>query len=78
MDKLDEIIFKELIYGSYSRESGIAFKEIAVRLQDRGSEALIIAASEVRLIVDEMSLPIPTIDAADLLAVGAVIRAAGG
>ncbi len=78
VDKLDEIIFKELIYGSYSRESGIAFKEIAVRLQDRGSEALIIAASEVRLIVDEMSLPIPTIDAADLLAVGAVIRAAGG
>ena len=78
VDQLDEIIFKELIYGSFSPESKRAFHEIASRLYDRGSEALVIAASEVRLILDESELPIPTFDAADLLAVGAVIRAAGG
>ncbi len=78
VDRLDEILFQELIYGSHSVASDRAFVEIANRLRDRGSEALIIAASELRLIIDEVELPIPTFDAADLLAVGAVIRAAEG
>ena len=78
VDLLDEIIFKELIYGVFSQDSRQAFLDIAGRLYDRGSEALVVAASEIRLILDEAQLPIPTIDAADLLAVGSVIRAAGG
>jgi aspartate racemase len=78
VDRLDEILFKELIYGFHSASSEKSFAEIADRLRERGSEALIIAASELRLIIDEIELPIPTFDAADLLAVGAVIRAAEG
>lgn len=77
VDRLDEILFKELIYGRFSAASQHTFVEIASRLRDRGSEALIIAASELRLILDGVELPIPTFDAADLLAQGAVIRAAG-
>lgn len=76
--RLDEIIFKELIYGSYSQASGTTMLEIAKRLQGRGSQALIVAASEIRLILDEIPLPLPTFDAADQLAIGAVIRAVGG
>lgn len=78
VDRLDEIIFKELIYGSFTPESKRAFHAIANGLHERGSEALVIAASEIKLILDEAQLPIPTFDAADLLAVGAVIRAAEG
>ena len=78
VDRLDEILFKELIYGFHSASSEKSFVEIAERLRERGSEALIIAASELRLIIDEIELPIPTFDAADLLAIGAVIRAAEG
>lgn len=78
VDRLDEIIFKELIYGGYSNTSGQAMQEIAQRLRDRGSEALIVAASEIRLILDEISFPLPVFDAADQLSLGAVIRAVGG
>lgn len=76
--RLDEIIFKELIYGTYSEASGQAMLQIASRLKDRGSEALIVAASEIRLILEDLPLPLKTFDAADELAQGAVIRAIGG
>lgn len=77
VERLDEILFKELIFGSVSEGAQRDLLAIADRLRERGSEGLIIAASEIRLLLDEVSLSLPIYDAADLLALGAVKRACG-
>ncbi|MBY0114193.1 MAG: amino acid racemase [Phycisphaerales bacterium] len=74
---LDEIIFGELIYGTARPESRAAIYGVMDRLIQRGCEGVIVACSEVPLVVTQESAPTKLYDAADLLAVGAVRYAAG-
>jgi aspartate racemase len=74
---LDEIIFGELIYGTARPESRAAIYGVMDRLIQRGCEGVIVACSEVPLVVSQESAPTKLYDAADLLAEGAVRYAAG-
>ncbi|HED53980.1 MAG TPA: aspartate racemase [Phycisphaerales bacterium] len=78
VDRLDEIIFRELIYGHAKPDSRRAILEIIDRLRERGCEALVVALSEAPLLLDEATASLPTFDAVDLLAFGAIRRAVPG
>lgn len=78
IDELDAIIFGELIYGRIRPESRRRALEIVAGLQQRGCEALILAASEAPLLFqDAPALDMPLYDAAETLVEGAIRRALG-
>lgn len=74
--ELDRIVFQELIHGTIKDQSKQAIASIASSFKERGSGALIVAASELGLILERIDSPLPLFDAAELLAQGAVRRAA--
>ncbi|MGP1272849.1 MAG: aspartate/glutamate racemase family protein [Phycisphaerales bacterium] len=76
VDRLDHIIFTELIYGRSTPESRRTLIDIVGRLADRGSEALIVALSEAALVLDLNEAGLPVYDASAILAAGAVRRVA--
>ncbi|MFG0284076.1 MAG: aspartate/glutamate racemase family protein [Phycisphaerales bacterium JB039] len=74
IEDLDRIIFTELIYGQIRAASRSRAAEIVRSLQDRGCEALILAASEAPLLFqDDHGMPL--YDAAETLVEGALRRA---
>lgn len=75
-DRLDRIIFEELIYGRVDPGSREAVLEIVRSLGDRGAEGVILASSEVPLVVTPENSPLPVYDASDILAGGAIEYAA--
>ncbi|MEM8756640.1 MAG: aspartate/glutamate racemase family protein [Planctomycetota bacterium] len=77
VDRLDEIIFSELIYGVSKPETRASLLDITARLRDRGSEALIVALSEAALVLDVEEAGMPVYDASAVLAERAVRAAAG-
>lgn len=77
VELLDEIIFGELIYGNARPESRAAIHAIINNLCKRGCEGVVIACSEVPLVVTQDSTPVRIYDAVDILADGAMKFAAG-
>jgi aspartate racemase len=73
-DAVDRIIFGELIYGDARPESRELIASIIQRLCERGCEAVILASSEIPLVVSADESPIPLYDSADILAQSAVER----
>lgn len=73
--ELDRIVFQELIHGTIKDLSKQAVLNIALAFQERKSQAIVIAASELGLVLEQITPPLPTFDAAELLAIGAVKRA---
>ena len=76
VDELDRIIFSELVYGEIKPRSRQTVLTIIRGLATRGCEAIILASSEAPLVVTSELSPLPLYDAADILARGAVQRAA--
>jgi aspartate racemase len=73
-ETLDQIIFGELIYGEIRPESRIAVLDMIQRLADRGCEGVILASSEVPLLVSRENCALPVYDSADILAEASVRR----
>ena len=74
-DRLDEIIFGELIYGRFRLESQRVGVGVIEHLAGRGCDAVILGCSEAPLVVTGENSPLPVFDATDILAEGAVRRA---
>jgi len=74
-EKLDSIIFNELIYGKITPSSTLTFLGVVDSLMSRGCEGVVLASSEAPLVVNEGNSPLPTYDASDILAEGAIDRA---
>ncbi|HYF13863.1 MAG TPA: amino acid racemase [Phycisphaerales bacterium] len=77
VEALDRIIFSELIFGSVRPESRELVRSVIRSLDARGCEAIILASSELPLVVAEEEYTIPCYDTAELLAEAAAKRAAG-
>ncbi len=67
-DRIDEIIFKEFVYGIFSETSRLYFNEVILKLKQRGCEAVVLGCTEIPLIVDPNDCPLPTLDSTRLLA----------
>ncbi len=74
-EELDAIILNELIYG-FIQESSRAKVQLTInRLADQGAEAVILASSEIPLVVTTANCSLPIYDAGEILARSAVQRA---
>lgn len=73
-EAVDQVIFGELIYGDARPESRELIGSIIHNLCKRGCEAVILASSEIPLVVSAEESPCPLYDSADILALSAVER----
>jgi aspartate racemase len=74
-ERINRIIFDELIRGQFTAQSGRYFTEVIGRLKDRGCDAVVLGCTEIPLIVTEENSPLPVLDSTRLLARGALREA---
>ena len=67
-EKIDTIIFKELVNGIFTEASRMFFNAVIQKLKEQGCEAAILGCTEIPLIVDPADCPLPTLDSTRLLA----------
>ncbi|MCK4283133.1 MAG: amino acid racemase [Candidatus Brocadiae bacterium] len=75
--RMDSIIFRELVCGVFTEESRAYFNEVMERLKARGADAVVLACTEIPLIVRPEEAPLPILDSTRLLARAAIGRALG-
>jgi aspartate racemase len=66
--KLNEIIYEELVYGEIVPDSVSVVIKICERLMHRGCKGILMACTELPLIINGANSPLPFIDTNDLLA----------
>ena len=76
-EKINEIIFKELVNGIFPEASRLFFNEVAEKLRARGCDAVVLGCTEIPLIVRPDDCPLPTLDSTRLLARAALRKALG-
>lgn len=76
-ERINEIIFKELVNGLFPETSRLYFNEVAEKLKTRGCDAVVLGCTEIPLIVRPDDTPLPTLDSTRLLARAALKKAVG-
>jgi aspartate racemase len=76
-EKLDQIIFKELVNGIFTENSRLFFNEIISKLKSDGCDAVVLGCTEIPLLVRPDDCPLPTLDSTRLLARAAIKAAVG-
>ena len=67
-ERIDSIIFKELINGILTEEVRRYFNTVIQKMKDRGCDAVVLGCTEIPLLVDPNDCPLPTLDSTRLLA----------
>ncbi|WP_232667495.1 aspartate/glutamate racemase family protein [Pseudonocardia sp. TRM90224] len=68
---VNRIIFDELVEGVFTDTSRSTFHTIIGTLRDRGCDAVALVCTEIPLLVDPATAPLPTLDSTRLLAASA-------
>ena len=76
-ERIDDIIFKELVNGVFHENSRLYFNDVIQKLKARGCDAAVLGCTEIPLIVDPHDCPLPTLDSTRLLARAALRLAIG-
>jgi aspartate racemase len=77
-ERIDSIIFAELVYGRFIESSRRFLADVTRRLAARGCDAVVLGCTEIPLLVgDDRDWPLPTLDSTRLLARAALDRALG-
>ena len=74
-ERIDAIIFRELVNAVFAEPSRRYFNEAIARLQARGADAAVLGCTEIPLLVRPDDCPLPTLDSTRLLARAAVREA---
>jgi aspartate racemase len=74
-ERIDRVIFDELVNGVFREESRLYFNKVIQGLKERGCDAVILGCTEIPLIVDADDCPLPTLDSTRLLARAALKEA---
>src|ERR1051325_200660 len=74
-EKINTIIFKELVNGLFPEESRLYFNEVMSELKSHGCDAAVLGCTEIPLIVRPDDAPLPTLDQRYLRARAALRRA---
>ena len=67
-ERINTIIFKELVNGVLLERSRRYFNEVIQNLKSKGCDAIILGCTEIPLLVDPDDCPLPTLDSTRLLA----------
>jgi aspartate racemase len=73
--RIDAIIFDELVSGIISSESRAYFLQVISRLQSEGCDAVVLGCTEIPLLIEDSTSPLPTLDSTRILARAALERA---
>jgi aspartate racemase len=73
--RIDDIIMDELVNGIFRDESRKYFQQVIGRLSREGCDAVVLGCTEIPLIVNDRSSPLPTLDSTRILARAAIRRA---
>jgi aspartate racemase len=73
--RIDQIIFDELVNGIFTDESRSYFREVIGKMSNQGCDAVVLGCTEIPLIVDDNSSPLPTLDSTRILARAAIQKA---
>lgn len=76
-ERINEIIFKELVNGIFTEDARVYLNEVASKLKDRGCDAVVLGCTELPIIVRPDDCPLPTLDSTRLLARAALRKAMG-
>ncbi|MGD9182364.1 MAG: amino acid racemase [Desulfobacterales bacterium] len=74
-ERIDNIIFTELVNGVFTENSRLYFNEVIQKLKNKGCDAAVLGCTEIPLIVDPRDCPLPVLDSTRLLARAAIIEA---
>lgn len=66
--RIDTVIFKELVNGLFTEDSRLYFNEVIGKMKDQGCDAVVLGCTEIPLLVDPDDCPLPTLDSTRLLA----------
>jgi aspartate racemase len=75
--KINEIIFRELVYGVIKEESRRFFLDVVDEYRKKGCESVILGCTEIPLIVLPQDSPIPVLDSTRILARAALGHSLG-
>ncbi|HWA43788.1 MAG TPA: amino acid racemase [Hypericibacter adhaerens] len=73
----NRIIMEELVYGVFKPASIATYQRVIRRMKDEGCDAAILGCTEIPLIINDISSPLPVLDSTRLLARAALRRAVG-
>jgi aspartate racemase len=73
--RIDQIIMDELVNGIFKPESQTYFQQVIARLKGEGCDAAVLGCTEIPLIIDDDTSPLPTLDSTRILARAALARA---
>jgi len=74
-DKVDKIIFEELVNGVFLEESRKEINKIIQKLAKKNCDAVVLGCTEIPLLVDPNDCPVPILDSTRLLARAAIKNA---
>jgi aspartate racemase len=75
-EKINSIIFGELVYGNFRPEALRYFQRVIQRMQEAGCDAVVLGCTEIPLLVRPEDSPIPVLDSTRLLSRAALKKAA--
>ena len=67
-ERIDTIIFKELVNGILREPSRLYFNAVIAGLKDRGCDGVVLGCTEIPLLIDPADCPLPVLDSTRLLA----------
>jgi len=67
-ERINTIIFDELVYGRFEEPSRRFFREVIAKLNDRGCDAVALSCTEIPLLIGEKDSSLPILDSTRILA----------
>ena len=74
-ERIDNIIFGELVNGVFGEESRLYFNDVISEFKQNGCDAAVLGCTEIPLLVDPKDCPLSTLDSTRLLARAALQEA---
>jgi aspartate racemase len=71
-EKINDFIFKELVKGDFRNSTREYFRSVTAGLSDRGCDAVVMACTEIPLILAPEDVEVPLLDSTRILAKAAV------
>ena len=74
-DRIDQIIFEELVNGIFNEKSRVYLNKVIEKLKASGCDAVVLGCTEIPLLINPDDSPLPILDSTRLLARAAIEKA---